>query len=291
MESTIGISSWSLQQLSFTKQYTIENIIDSVASMGVTGIDICEEYIPCHPQPDLVKIRELRELVERRGLQMGATWFCTEVSGAIKASNERHVLDVYKKNILIASELGSKYVCIPMLLNLKDKTYEEIKEEYIHYFEQLIPFAEKYDMMLTHECAREKANGMALELAKYFKSKYYSVCPDLEAWRFGTPDLPLGAHCDDPTGAVPTPEPMELFRDCMPYSPYIHFKLLALDEFGEEPHFPIKEMMDAINDSPIDHYLCVEYEGWIPEIHPERDSETETRRCVELIKRYQSQRR
>lgn len=55
MKSTIGISSWSLQQLSFTKGATIEDIICMVADSGAEGIDICEEYIPCHPQPDLVK--------------------------------------------------------------------------------------------------------------------------------------------------------------------------------------------------------------------------------------------
>ena len=80
---------------------------------------------------------------------------------------------------------------------------------------------------------------------------------------------------------------MDLFRECMPYSPYIHFKLLSLDENGEEPHFPIPEMMDAINQSAIDHYLCVEYEGWIPDIHPERDSLEETKRCISMIRRYQ----
>ena len=182
------------------------------------------------------------------------------------------------------------YYQIPLqeyLLNLKEMTYEQIKQQFIHYFEQLLPFAEQYNMPIAHECAREKANGLALEMAKYFNSKYYTVCPDLEAWRMDTPDLPLGAHCEDPSAGKPTSEPIELFKECMPYSPYVHFKLLSLDEQGEEPHFPIPEMMNMINNSPIDHYLCVEYEGWIPDIHPERDSRVETKRCIELIRRYQ----
>lgn len=287
MKSTIGVSTWSLQQLSFTQGATIEDIISMTADMGAEGIDICEEYIPCHPLPDLVKIRKIRHLIENKNLKMGATWYGTEISNAIKASSEEQVLEIYKKNILIASEIGSSYVCIPMLINLKTKTREMITQEYIHFFEKLLPFAEKYDMPIAHECAREKCNGIALDLAKYFNNKYYTVCPDLEAWRINTPDMPLGPHCDDPTGEIPTPEPISLFRECMPYSPYIHFKLLALDEKGEEPHFPIAEMMECINESPIDHYLCVEYEGWIPEIHPERDSYQETKRCMELIKKYQ----
>ena len=58
-------------------------------------------------------------------------------------------------------------------------------------------------------------------------------------------------------------------------------------ENGEEPHFPIPEVMDAINNSSIDHLLCLEYEGWIPDVVPERDSYEETRKCVEMVRRYQ----
>jgi hypothetical protein len=282
----IGISTWSLQQLSFTQGASIEDIIAMVADMGVEGIDICEEYIPCHPHPDLVKIRNLRQLVERKKLRIGATWYCTEILKAIKASDEAHVLDVYRKNILIACEMGAGYVCIPMLLD-DDLTYEERLWTYLRYFEKLLPFAEKNNMPIAHECPRQNTPQMSLEIAKYFHSKYYRVCPDLEVWRVNTLDLPLSAHGENPNAIPPSPESIDLFRECLPYAPYVHFKLLALDENGEEPHFPIPEIMQAINESPINHYLCIEYEGWIPDIRPEKDSLTETRRCVELIRRYQ----
>ncbi|MEG0912046.1 MAG: TIM barrel protein [Oscillospiraceae bacterium] len=285
MKSTIGVSTWSLQQLSFTKGATVEDIVSMCADMGAEGIDICEEYIPCHPQPDLVKIRELRRSIEQKHLRIGASWFCTEIMRAIEASSEAHVLEVYKKNIIIAAEMGAEYICIPMLVDRK-RSRAECKAQFIHYFEQLIPFAEKYNMPIAHECARQGAPGLSLELAKHFNSRFYGVCPDLEAWRVNTPDLPLTAHAEDPLAGIQQPESIELFRECLPYSPYIHFKLLALDEKGEEPHFPIHEMMRAINDSPIDHYLCIEYEGWIPDLNPTLDSCRETERCVELVKRY-----
>lgn len=287
MKSIIGVSTWSLQQLSFTEGANLQDIITMTVQSGAEGIDICEEYIPCHPSPDLVKIREIRRLVEESGLKMGASWFGTEISAGIKAGGEQRVLDVYKRNIVTAAELGASYVCIPLLLNLREMTYEQTRDQLIHFLEQLLPFAEQYQMPIAHECPRERTSGMALELAKYFGSKYYTICPDFEAWRFDTPDLPLGAHCDAPDAEAPKPEPIELFRSCMPYAPYIHFKVLSLDEHGEEPHFPIADLMDCINRSPIDHYLCIEYEGWIPEIHPERNSFVETKRCVELIKKYQ----
>ena len=45
-------------------------------------------------------------------------------------------------------------------------------------------------------------------------------------------------------------------------------------------------MMKAIGESEINHHLCIEYEGWIPDIRPEDDAEEETRKCVELLKKY-----
>lgn len=287
MKSAIGVSTWSLQQLTFTEGADLKDIINMVADMGVEGIDICEEYTPCNPHPDLRKIDEIRDILDEKKLRMGAYWFITEVGNAIKSGGEERALEVYKKNILVAKEMGAEYACFPFLPNFREKSPEQIKEQFIRFFDKLLPFAEKHNMPLAHECAREKGNGLLLEIAKHFNSKYYSVCPDLEAWRIDTPDLPLGAHADDLTADKPTPETLELFKECLSYSPYIHFKLLSLDEYGEEPHFPIPGLMELINQSPIEHYLCVEYEGWIPDIHPDRNCLTETKRCVEMIKKYQ----
>ena len=97
MKSTIGVSTWSLQQLTFTKGITLKDMIELTADMGVDGIDICEEYMPCHPQPDLVKMREIRDLVEKKKLRIGASWFNTEIGSAIKAADEARALEVYRK--------------------------------------------------------------------------------------------------------------------------------------------------------------------------------------------------
>ena len=284
MNSLISVSTWSLQQLTYTKNATVFEMIEMVREMGGDSIDICEEYLPCHPHPDLVKINEIREKTAQAGLKMGAVWFCTEIQRGIEASDEKTVLEIYKKNIQIAKALGAAYVCIPTLAN-KKRTIEEMKDMYRHFFDKLLPYAEKYDMPIAQECARKGTNRMILDLVKEYDNKYYSLCPDLEAWRFGTPDLPLMPHADDPDGGIDEPEPMELFRECVEYSPYIHFKLLKMEN-GEEPHFPIREMMDAINDSSLDHLLCLEYEGWIPDIVPERDAYEETKKCLDMMRRY-----
>lgn len=285
MKSYISVSTWSMQQLTYSKGVTLDDMIRMTKEMGSDSIDICEEYLPCHPQPDLVKIAEIREKVADAGLKMGVTWFSTEIHRGIEASSEEHVLEVYKKNIQIAKALGTPFICIPMLLERRWPR-EKCKDELRSFFEKLIPYAEKLDMPISHECARKGTNSLVLELVKEFDTKYYRICPDLEAWRFGTEDLPLLPHAEDPGAGIMEPEPIELFRDCVEYAPYIHFKLLKMEN-GEEPHFPIPEVMDAINNSSIDHLLCLEYEGWIPDVVPERDSYEETRKCVEMVRRYQ----
>lgn len=285
MNSRISVSTWSLQQLTYTENVALFDMIDMVKEMGADAIDICEEYIPCHPQPDLVKIREIGEKVADAGLQMGTVWFCTEINRAAAASNLETVVEIYKKNIQIAKAMGAAFVCIPALYD-KKISREENKEIYRRFFERILPYAEKYDMPLSHECARKGANSMVLELVKEFGSRHYSICPDLEAWRFGTQDLPLMPHAEDPGAGIMEPEPIELFRECVEYAPYIHFKLLKMEN-GEEPHFPIPEIMDAINNSSIDHLLCLEYEGWIPDIVPERNAFVETKKCLDMIRRYQ----
>lgn len=286
MKNRIGISTWSLQQLSHTDGVTIDDMISIVADMGVDGIDICEEYIPCHPEPDLVKLRRIRKLVEDNHLQIGASWFCCEILSGIYADSEERVLDIMKKNIVIASEIGAEFICIPMLLNVPGITVEKAADTFIRFFEKLLPFAESYHMPIAHEVAREHTPEIALAVNRTFKSKYYTICPDLETWRLDTPDLPLGPHCENLNADKPKSAPIELFYECLPYSPYIHFKLLSIDEHGEEPHFPIPLIMDGINKSKREHYLCVEYEGWIPDFHPDRNAVEETKKCVELIRRY-----
>lgn len=291
MESKIGISTWSLQQLSYTQGKTLEDLVEITADMGVDGIDICEEYMSCHPEPNPLKLLHIRTLAEKYNLQIGAGWFCNEILSGIYASSEERVLEVFKNNIVISSDIGARFMCVPLLLNVPGQSASEAVEVLIHFFEKLLPFAERYKMPIAHETPRQHTPEIALEVRRVLQSDYYTVCPDLEVWRMDREDLPLGAHCEEITASKPESASIELFRDCLPYSPYIHFKLLSLDEQGEETHFPIPDIMKAINGSGKEHYLCIEYEGWIPDIHPERDTVKETIRCVELVRKYQQSRK
>ena len=79
--------------------------------------------------------------------------------------------------------------------------------------------------------------------------------------------------------------PVEVFADCLPYSPFVHAKFLEFDDSGTDPNIPVDEMFAAVRAAGGDHVFCVEYEGWIPDLFPERDALAETAKAVALLRR------
>lgn len=286
MSSKIGVSTWSLQQTTYDRGYTIDQLIDAVAEMGVDGFDLFSEYIPCYPSLDLCELHRIVRRCKENGLAITSTWFFCDGVSSVYTSSLDNVVEHTRRDIATTAACDCGYMTVPMIFNTPGFTNEMNYEYLMRFFERVLPIAEEYHVHLAHECAREGAPELALRLHAALQNDYYTICPDLEAWRVSTPDLPV-THAEDDGQKESKPETIDVFKACLPHCGVIHYKLLALDEAGEEPHFPIRELMDAVNESPRQHHLVLEYEGWIPDIHPERDSIVETRRCVEMIRRYQ----
>ena len=286
MNSTIGISTWSLQQLTYTKGIGLPQMLEIMTGMNVDSIDLYDEYLPIFPEVNLHKLYDIKKQTKAAGLPISGTWFFDDLLGSYYNVGLHETVENTKRFIAITSFLEAKYMALPFLLNVPGLHIEEAHDSYYKVLEKLLPSAEEYGVCIAAETARQHTPGLALRLFDELKNPYFTICPDLEAWRFDTPDIPL-VHAENADGPPSKPEPIELFAKCLPYAPYIHFKLLALDKHGEEPHFPIPELMDLINKSGIKHHLCIEYEGWIPDINPNVDAGAETRRCVELIRKYQ----
>jgi hypothetical protein len=261
-------------------------MLEMMAGMGVDGVDLYDEYLPVFPEVNLHKLYEIKKLSASAGLPITGTWFFDDLLGSYYNVGLEATVENTKRFIAVTAFLESKYMALPFLLNVPGLSLEEAHDSYYRVLEKLLPAAEEYGVCIAAETARQHTPALALRLYGELKSPCFTICPDLEAWRFDTPDIPL-VHAENAGGPPSQPEPLELFARCLPHAPYIHFKLLALDEKGEEPHFPIPRIMDLVNKSGISHHLCIEYEGWIPDINPRADAETETRRCVELIRRYQ----
>ena len=286
MGSKIGVSTWSIQQATYQKNMSIDAIIETIASMNVDGLDLYHEYIPNTRSSVLHELHRIVDVSRKNGLPITTTWFmCDIVSGCVAASLDA-VAEEMRNYLAITAECSCDLLTIPMLFNVPGMQMEQYYEHLLRFFEMILPTAQRYNVRFAHELPRQGSPELGLRLAKALNSEYYTLCPDLEAWRLETDDIPL-VHAEMEPGEKCVPSSLELFRECLPYSPSIHYKLLKLDEDGEEPHFPIRALMDAINESPICHHLAVEYEGWIPDLCPERDAIIETRRCVEMIRRYQ----
>lgn len=96
------------------------------------------------------------------------------------------------------------------------------------------------------------------------------------------------SYAEDPGARQAPPLSVQDFVDCLPYSRYVHAKFLEFDEDGDDRNFPIAELLAAVRDDPDTHDLPVEYEGWLPEVDPELDPETEAAKAVALVRRLAS---
>ena len=166
--------------------------------------------------------------------------------------------------------------------------FEEGYELLIKVLKNIIPTAEEYNVFIGLESARTSGFSspqLALKLVKSIGSDFLTVTPDFEAWRIPTEDIP-GFHVESPGIETTESLSIDIFKECLPYAPLMHAKFLAFDEKGEDPNFPIAEMMSLIKQSNREHILSIEYEGWIPDINPHLDPIVETKKCITLLNRY-----
>lgn len=286
MKVTTGIGLWSMQQMSFRDNRNIEEILAAVKALGVDAVDIYEEYIPCHPHVRLHELNELRKMAEQLELPVKGCWFCLDAAASIEAVGMENTIKDFMEYFAITEALGAEFISIPYLDNIPGKNLTDANKMLIPLFEKILPWAERYHVKIAHELPRVGTPEAALEIHKALQSPYYTLCPDLETWRRATPDLPL-VHAENMNARNTVSASVTVFKECLPYSPYIHFKMLGFDDDGNEPHFPMDEIMSAIDESELQHHLCIEYEGWIPDIVPEFDCIGQLRKCVALIERYE----
>ncbi len=285
MQRTIGICLWSLMPLSFVHGKSDYKVFKTVAELGVEYIDFIEDYVPCHPNVSLGELADLRKQVKNLGLKIGQVWFYMDLVGGVHASSFDRIGRDLKDYLHIVAEMGGRFLSIPLILDRPGLSIAEGYKQFANVIGECLPTAEEVQIPITLEYARSNMAAQAIRMAREIGSDYLRLTPDFEAWRLATADIPL-VHVEAPGSVTPGPASLEQFVAALPYSPNIHAKLLAFDEKGEEPHFPIAEMMNAINQSRASHHLSIEYEGWIPDINPHLDCIAETKKCVALLRRY-----
>jgi len=289
MKATISVGMWSMKQYSLKGTKSFDEILETVAEINPDKhIDLMEDYVPCHPHTDMYELLLLKKRIESFGLTINSNWFYTDLIGAVHADGFEKVVNDLKEYVIIVAALGAKFISIPLGGLVPRMKFEEGTEILLNIFEEIIPVAEEYNVYIGLESARTSGFAspqIALELVKSVGSDILTVTPDFEAWRIPTEDIP-GFHVESPGNETTDAVSIDIFKECLPYAPLIHAKFISFDEKGEEPNFPIAEMMSLVKQSNREHILSIEYEGWIPEINPNLDSITETKKSIDLLKRY-----
>lgn len=289
MKSKICMGTWSLVGLTLREKKTVYDLIDIAAQVGVDGIDFGEDYLRCAPNDTVHGLNQIRKYTHSKGLQVLGTWFYTDLIAGVDTSSVGEVIAQLSNMLARTNQLESPFMAIPLGETLPGMKIEEAHKRLMDIFTRLIETAREYGVRIVIETARSRGAictpEYALRLVQEINSRYLGIAPDFEAWRHATDDLPL-IHVEAPGAIAPEPTSLEIFRKCMPYAPFMHAKVIGFDEAGEEPHIPISEMMQIINEEPQPQVLDIEYEGWIPDLRPDLDSIEAVRKSVRLFNKY-----
>jgi hypothetical protein len=264
------------------------DLVEAIAALGADGIDVNEIYMGLSPNPDPSVLRSSRRLCESFGLRITSCWFWADMLAAVTMESFESALAHATRYLAIAEILHAP--CITITNGHLPPGLEATAAHSIlmRLYEQLLPRAEDHGVMIGLEAGRagtpfNSPQGV-LSIVNAFESRFLTVTPDFESWR--RPTQKMGArYIQDSEAPKGEPLSVEVFREVLPYSPYIHAKFLEFDESGTDPNYPIDDIFAAVRAEGGDHTFTIEYEGWIPDIHPERDSRVETAKAIALIRR------
>jgi sugar phosphate isomerase/epimerase len=288
MSSTIALNTWSLEGKVLRGEMSLADVVEATAAMGVQGIDINEMYMGFNPNPDPALLRSIRRLCESFGLKITSCWFWGDLLAAVTMESLDAAVAHITRYLAVMETLRSSSLTISNGSLPPGVAVEEARSILRRLYERLGPIAEDHGVVIGFEAARAgtpfNSPQGALELVKEFDSPFLTLTPDFESWRRPTEKMPM-RYAEDPDSVQAEPLAIHVFADCLPYSPFIHAKFLEFDETGTDPNYPLDEMFAAVRAGGRDHVFTIEYEGWIPDIHPERDAATETRKAIDLIRK------
>lgn len=289
MNRKICLSLWSIEDLTFRKGKSLFDLLEIAAELGVDGVDIGEDYHRWPPHDNIHGLNQIRKKVHSLGMQVLSSWMYTDFVAGVATSSVKEVISHVSNMLAKCNLLECPFVALPPGDAWHGVDPVEGHKIFLDVFEQLVDIAKEYGVRMALETGRPagvfQKPEYTLKLVKEINSPYLTIAPDFEAWRFATEDLPL-VHVEAPDAVTPIPSSLEIFNECLPYSPLIHAKMLGFDENGDEPHMPIAELMEMINNSPVPEIIDIEYEGWIPDVRPDVDSVQASAKAVALLRRH-----
>lgn len=290
MTSTIALNPWSVEGLILRGELTVPGMIEWAADTGFDAIDVGESWMGLSPNPNPALLRNIRTWTRDAGLTISSCWFWSDLLAAttILGSTEQAV-DHVRRYLAIAETLGAGYITLQNGVVPPGMSVSDARSLLLDLYSRIAPAANDCGVVIGIEAARVTSEFNspqgALELVREFGSDRITVTPDFESWRRPRPGMPPLSYPENPGRTLDEPLTVDVFADCLSHSPMIHAKFLEFDEDGLDPNIPVVELLGAVRADAADHVLCVEYEGWIPDLFPEREPRRETAKALDLIRR------
>ncbi len=268
----------------------IHSIFEKINEIGAKSIVLMEEFYDVQPHMNLYKANELKILIKSYGLRADACWYYTDPLRAAYVSSRQAVIEQLKEYVCNTAYMGAKYLLLPPGEPSPDKPgWRESQDDLQDLYEEVLPVCEKNNVVICMEAGRNlsplSSPRGSYEIVKRVGSPFLQIAPNGESWRIPTPDLPNG-HCEAPETGPQEPETIELFKEILPYSPFICGKFFDYDpETDTDPTQPVDAMCEALRQSDRQHIITVIYEGFIPEAYPDRDPVEKVRQLYGMLKR------
>lgn len=289
MAYTFSLNPWSFEGLLLSEQMSLRGMVETTAELGFDSMDVGDVWMGLDPNPDLARLRELRSMTAANGLTVSSCWFWVDLLAGLAMSGDKQVvLEALRGYFGICEYLGAPYITLQNGNPAPGITTADARAALLDLYPDLAELAEQHGVVIALEAPRSPAPfnspSGTLDLVRAYGSPWLTVTPDFESWRIPRAGMPPLRYPENPGAERLEPLGVDVFEACLPFSPFIHAKFLEFDATGTDPNFPLPAMFDAIRGSDSDHVLCVEYEGWIPDLHPERDAVTETAKAIALLR-------
>ena len=289
MIGQISLNPWWAEGLMLEHGVTVETIIERTAAMGADGIDVQEAHLGLCPHPDPATMWRLRRAAAGAGLEVTSCWFYADVLGVAGLYSVDVAVDHLERYMVITESFGSRFMVVQNGAPPPGMSLAAGRDTLLRVYERIAPLAPDHGLTVAFEAARvgtpfNSPDG-ATDLVRDFGSEALSVAPDFEAWRLPNERMPT-AYVENPGLTQPEPLGVQALRDCLPWAPFIHVKYLEPQADGSDPNYPIAELLGLIQASDREHTLSVEYEGWLPEVHPDFDADAQASRALTAVKRF-----
>jgi sugar phosphate isomerase/epimerase len=271
----VGVSLYSYGANLMTRRMNVKECIEHAASLGVEGIEIVDNrHLPNYPHHSVYDLLEMRNSIESLGMEVSCysvylsehvTGIGTDLEGCIK---------YFRKLIPETSILGTKIIRgSPMA----PKNVGSIEREWqIDMIKRMLPYVlpdlKKQGIQWGIEIHAPAPPELFLKLMKEVDNEYVGLVPDFSVWQ--TKGL----------AGVAGAAPIELYKQCMPYTIHIHAKAHVFDEDGEEPNTPYNKLISITKESGFSRYISAEFEGW--RLGNFSDSRKIVETHVKLIRKY-----